>query len=529
MRASFLSMSKLLMMFLVSLMILSLSSNPRAAANPVAKDVNLLVVYDSLAIGTPNSGNVEALLRLLSAMGVHAELLRLSDQAVPPLRDYDAVIAIRNHTELEGGYAKLHEELSNYKGHYLHVGAGMDEQRAASLQLIQGISELGEARLSVGPLRLADFVRAPERLPYISSALGTSYGRVVWTELSREAPFGVRLGTTAYVPVFRKGAPSCIALGYLIRDWLGLSRQGHAYLVYKEIYPFSDLGLLHDLSGELYRLGLPFIYSVRPVYRNTDFPAMKRYTEMLRGAQSRNGTIFANASVLSPAAGIETSTLKEKTEVFLNTLAENDIVPLGTGADAAYWWREEMGYVEDGMEPFDSALLFAPPDPSLLVGTEGIPTRVFASSMLDTAWHEIEPYWQRGDVETLPVDLAITLDFYSSQTEMEESLLRLRDSRIPFADYKYGEHETRTTRHIMGSRDGILYLDGEQVGLSQTIEEVSDEFDYGQDGPKSFERLFTIQNYIYLTIIVFALVVFGAILLVGYRLYRRKYMKGGGD
>lgn len=489
---------------------------------------NVLVVYDSLAIGEPNEGNVEALLRLLSTMGVPASLKRLRENETYSLNTYRAVIAIRNNLDLSDGYARFSKELNGYGGKFLHIGAGMEERRSTLLQLYVGTTEPESARLSAGPLQLADFVPSLERLPFIAYAEGEVYGEIQWEVSGRSSPFGVRSGSNAYVPIFRSGGPSIIAMGVLLQDLLGLDGVGKVYLLYKEIYPFPDPARLKVVSDALYDLGIPYIYSVRPIYRNIEYPAMHRFMESLRAAQSRNGTIFANAPVLSPVAGIQEGMLEEKTDLFLNVLAENGIVPLGTGADAAYRWREDMGFSEHGMDPFDSAVLFPPTDPLLLARAGNLPTRVFASSMLSVAWDEIAPYWQPSSAE-LPVDLAVTLDFYATDEQMSESIRKLGESRIPFADYKNGSHETRSSRHVMSSAGGILYIDGEQVGLGRTAGSVSSEFDYRDEGPQSFERLFTVQNYFYLTVIFCSLAVFGVILIAGYKLYRRKYLKGGGE
>ncbi|MDQ6421576.1 hypothetical protein RB620_19295 [Paenibacillus sp. LHD-117] len=492
------------------------------------RDGGVLLVYDSLALGTTMEGNVEALLRLLAAMGVPATLRQMEryDEDGDDLGAYKGIIAVRNDPELQSGYTRFAADLSRFPGMYLHVGPDMPAFFADQLRLETAISGPESARLSVGPLRLANFAAGAERMTYIAKASGKAYGELLWPGSERKAPFGIREGGIGFVPAFRSGSASELAMAYVLKDWLGLSGEGKVYLLYKDIYPFSDLALLAKTADTLYSAGIPFIYAVQPVYMNLGFPAMQRYMAVLEYAQAHNGTLFAGAPVLSPVAGIQRDTLKEKTALFLNVLAENGLVPLGVGADAGLYWSNGASFAETGMEPFNAMVLYPSGNPALLMHVGEPACRTFADSLLSVRWDELGPYWDARKPVSLPVDLAMTFGFPAVEAEMEGAVRELRDSWLPFADYKAGRHETRTAEHAMASSDGILTVDGRQISLRGNVSvDVDLEYQYRDLGQRSFERLFTVQNYFYMTMIVASLVLFGVLMAVGYRLYKSKFLK----
>lgn len=87
---------------------------------------------------------------------------------------------------------------------------------------------------------------------------------------------------------------------------------------------------------------------MRPVFSNTDFPAMQRYLEALKVVQSKNGSILINAPVVMPSINSNDHTLGDKMSGFINLLAENGIAPLGMGADL--YWTYDKEYSSAGMK-----------------------------------------------------------------------------------------------------------------------------------------------------------------------------------
>jgi uncharacterized protein YdaL len=95
------------------------------------------------------------------------------------------------------------------------------------------------------------------------------------------------------VPCFAETQKSneSVQLEDVIKTYDEKDNHGKMYVLIDEIYAFSDLNMLSALAEKFYDNGIPFIVSVMPVYENFDYPAFKRYTQVLRYIQSKNASI----------------------------------------------------------------------------------------------------------------------------------------------------------------------------------------------------------------------------------------------
>lgn len=87
----------------------------------------------------------------------------------------------------------------------------------------------------------------------------------------------------------------CAFLSTLLQTWLWPYKNSPTaygqYLVLDRIYPFADPERLLSLVEMLETQNVPYVLCVMPIYANADYPAMKRFCEVLRYAQSRGAGI----------------------------------------------------------------------------------------------------------------------------------------------------------------------------------------------------------------------------------------------
>lgn len=483
------------------------------------KPAHVLLVYDSLAKGTSREGNVEALQRLLASFGTKVTLTTFDSYQKGALQAYTNIIGIGNAADLPINQDFI-RDFQTFEGHYLHVGAHIPEKVKTKLNIQTRTEDKETVLLSIG--QFSQSAIPVQNITRIIQASGTAYGRIASAGGDKESPYGVFDGRLAYVPYFEQGNLSELAMGYLIKDWLHADGQKHTYLVFKEVYPFSDLRMLEQLSDKLYEAGIPFILSIRPVFSNTDYPAMKRYLETLKYAQARNGSILVNAPVVASTISQNDQNLKAQMESFVDVLADNGIAPLGMGAEM--YWSYDRKYTADAMGFFTSGILF--PNEKLMYKSRSESSVPFPSSMYSLKMSFLQQLERSSKIlQEFPMDLAITYDFFEDETQLNQAVQALADSWITFADYKYANHEVRTQANTISSRNGNLLINGQHVDLNNAVKSISSDYTYRQEKEKSFTGLFNVQNKIFIIVILVTLLAFGIFLIIGHRLYKRKYFK----
>ncbi|REK76167.1 hypothetical protein [Paenibacillus paeoniae] len=489
-----------------------------AAAVDEKRPAHVLIVYDSLALGSSKEGNIEALKRIVAAFGASVTVQSIDQYASGSISSYEYVIVVRNREDLNIGHTHFLKDLSTYPGAYLHIGADLPQSKSAQLGLKEEYRARETVSLSIGQLKESSMKVSGGR--FITSYDGKGYGKFSMDGKQQTYPYGIQKGTTAYVPYYERGNLSELALGYLLKDWLKTEEQTQLYVLLTEIYPFSDLQALVRLADSLYEAGIPFIVSVRPVFSNTDYPAMKRYLEALKHVQSRNGSVVVQAPNVSATISQDMTTLDLKMAEFINVLADYGIAPLGVGAEM--YWTYDQHYMTKGMGAFDSSVLF--PNKEIKHMARVDTSQPFSSSLYTMDMSQMEQLEQKGlFLNPLPMNTALVLDFPTDEEAMEATIQRLMEEWTSFGDYKNISHEVNTEKYTIASRGGILYLNGEAVVLNAADRLISSEYEYISKGEKSFEKLFTMQNKILIVLILLSLFIFGCFLIIGHRMYKRKY------
>ncbi|EPY05937.1 hypothetical protein PAALTS15_17811 [Paenibacillus alvei TS-15] len=488
------------------------------AAEQAASKV--LLIYDSLDKGTTREGNVEAMQRLLASYGVQVTLVRSDLYQRGQMDAYAKVIGIHNLTDLKESNQDFLQDVEQYRGDYLHIGTRVPAVVTASLKLRVHSGVPGPIRIAIDRL-VQDAIRT-EQVTIIEHAAGTRYGSLSPAGAPSDFPYGVRNGRYGYAAYFERGNISELAMSHLLKDWLGNAGEARSYVIFKEVYPFSDLQLLERLADRMYEAGIPFIASVQPVFMNTDYPAMKRYMETLKYVQSRNGSIIANAPVVASTVNLSDTTLKGKMEGFIDVLADYGVAPLGLGAD--FYWTYDQRYAEEGMSFTDSVVLF--PNKTLKYRIQTNESKAFPFSAFSMQPGFLEQFGHSGTfMPAMPMNTALTFDFPDTEEKLDDIVEQLQSSWITFSDYKHASHTVRTPNSIIMSRSGSVTINGQGVNLDVVIKKVSSDYVYKEKEVKSFETLFNVQNKIFIVIIVLTLIAFTGFLIVGKRLYKRKYYK----
>lgn len=433
---------------------------PAEAASPATEPAKVLLLYDSLAKGTAKEGNVAVLQRLFAAYRVQATTMSMDRYEKGAMHAYPRVAFLINLPDVRSGNAALAEDAKAYAGMTMQIGGD-----------ITG--------------------RKPD----------------------------------VHIPSFESGVRHELAMADALQRWLGAGKPGRAYVLVHEIYPFSDLSLLEYMADRLYESGIPFMAGVRPVLHNADSPAMTRYAETMRRVQEMNGSIVIRAPVVQENLGLEGAALKRLLADFISVLARHRVAPLGIAADLH--WSYDRIYAEDGMGFFRSSVLFPDERPIYLQRSDT--SSVFASSLysirledmlkLDLTARRRAPF---------PMDTAITIEFDGDKERLDAFIRTLIDSRLPFADYRDIEHEVRNGEHVVSSARGDVFIDGALLlPVDDTTSAGANIAGTASGSLDEAGRPFWTVNAPRLIVFVAflaSLIILSAFLVVGRRLYKRKFL-----
>lgn len=215
------------------------------------------------------------------------------------------------------------------------------------------------------------------------------YGSIVLSS-GDSFPFAVILSNAAYVPWYQQEGLNYIMLGGLLRNYFGsaTSANGAMYVLLDEIYPFSDLDMLHETADRFAQSGIPFIVRVMPVYDNLDYPAFKRFTQALRYVQTKGGAVVLHDPIVRHYES-EREPLADKLARAKAAFAEEGIMLYDMDFPSLSVSFEEIQDISHarlnfGSLPVDTMIRFALfKDETALLGTV---------EQLDEAWLSISNY-----------------------------------------------------------------------------------------------------------------------------------------
>ncbi|MGO4494409.1 hypothetical protein AB4114_00665 [Paenibacillus sp. 2RAB27] len=504
-------------LFILSCLLLMFCYPSATSANQTEK-TSVLLVYDSLAKGTPKEGNVEAVQRLLASFGVQVTVTSYESYEKGMLLKFSKVITIRNADDVIQTLELFKQDMNEYVGEYMHIGNGLPANIRQDLNLEDQLLDQDNIRLAIGQFSQSSITAS--NITFITKFNGTSYGQITSERKKTTSPYGVLHGKYAYIPYMVNGNLSEQAAAFVLKDWLSVKTVSHSYVLLNEIYPFSDLEMLSEMAERLYEAGIPFIVSVQPVLNNLDFPAMQRYLEAIKHIQSRNGSIVVNAPVVNSTISQDITILKSQMSSFLDALAAYGIVPLGVGTEL--YWTYDQHYSGNGLSFFQSGIIF--PNQRIMYRAQTSTSSAFTSAMYTIQSKEISNYViSSKTIDPLPMNTAFVYPFPINHQEMEETLDTLLTSWTTFDDYKNDEHSVRTEKNELTSHSGHLLINGQAIALNNAITEIDSDHTYVREVKKSFATLFSVQNNIFIVLILTTLLIFMVFLIIGYRMYKRKF------
>jgi len=484
---------------------------------------NVLLVYDSYATGTSKEGNVDSLKRLLGGLGVNVTVVDFENYEHGDVVDFAYVIILRNQSAQTAGVDIVMRDIEQYQGKYLHIGTNPSQQLVNTLQMTVQSKQSTTVNIAIDGFNDSLLLSKEDVIIESSSETVHSYG-ILESELDGIfAPYGLNNDKYAFLSFYNDSDISEWAAGYILKDWLNIVDQGKLHVMLTEVYPFSDLNKLREISDTLYEAGIPFLVSTKPIFNNFDFPAAKRYAETLKYIQSRNGTIIVDAPAVSSTISADISILRSNIASYIDFLASHEVAPLG--ATAEMYWFQDQYYMSEGLAFYDSTIML--PNIKVMSNQPTNTITTFDSSLYSISLDKWKEYASPSQlINDLPLNIVLTLDIEELE-EIDEQLRWLSGAWYQFHDFKSSAHRITTEKNMITSSQGILQINDAVVAMHQNYTDITSDYTYVEEQEASLETFFTFQNKIFIILIIVILIIFMFLLFIGYRMYRKKYVREG--
>lgn len=162
---------------------------------------------------------------------------------------------------------------------------------------------------------------------------------------SEAIPLCAGIGNIASIPwLDGENTTMRMALANMVTQWMWPYQNSpwsySAYLVLDRVFPFDDPEKLMALSDMLVEENVPYAICVMPIYDNAYFPAMQRFCEYLRYAQSKGAAIVMRAPQ-AVLANTDTASMKEHIELAYDAYTQYGVYPVALAAPTAWLYSED--------------------------------------------------------------------------------------------------------------------------------------------------------------------------------------------
>ncbi|MCR4651021.1 MAG: DUF2334 domain-containing protein [Lachnospiraceae bacterium] len=500
----------LLSIAVLLLTVLADTGKAEAASNPYYK----ALVITSHGLGSKDDTNVRSVGEILMLLDLDAEYIYEEELADCDLSEYEVVIWYMPREDSEA-----YPHLRRYMGHLMMLG-NMVPMRDHK-EDIRSITDKANVRLeytfrgekTVTKTLVCDGISYFEDTEYQKGSLWVDNKRIsliCGDEKLRYVCFA------DYKDNFAKAV-----LAEEIDTWLNADIDAddiyNQYIVLDNVYPFMDPEVLLETVNYLIDSNMPYVISVMPIYAHGDYPAMQQFTDIIRYAQDRNGSVILG-------------------EPTIQTRVEPEEL-------AGYLKLAQDAYYSNGVYPVG---LEIPSEWTLNKDLQGVLSKYSTLFLHDTAVYETVEYKSMNNRYIIPANRtfikpvialdhggasyidaypgAVYIDMSMDMDHIREMIDSAARSTIPCGDLMNRNHLVGLDdTNILRYKDGVMTLGSEIRDLTYVEEPVDEDFDYNRSVYYRATASLVTQNKYLTGFSLVALAVFLTMLFLARRQMKRRF------
>ncbi len=333
----------------------------------------------------------------------------------------------------------------------------------------------------------------------------------------------IYLGNTAYPLCQRVGnitqlayfdptqEVQCAELATLLQAWLWPYENAPTsygnYLVLDMVYPFAAPEALLEQVDMLEEENVPYSICVMPIYSNADYPAMKRFCEVLAYAQSRGAGILLRV----PLVTLQSTTvedLKANIATAYSAYSRYGVYPLAIEAPDV-WLMSETGL--EALRGWRTVFLFTSDE--AVYGT-----LLDENAALRDGHQLVAPAYSQQNAYTSAYAQAIYLDATAEVETLRTQIERLKNSRHVLKDLREMEAAVYAGNiYVAWHPESGMVVDGTPVSLTYTHFTYDENYVYDRGFVQNMVKQIQSSNQLIMIFVVVACAFF----ITGMALSRR--------
>lgn len=287
------------------------------------------------------------------------------------------------------------------------------------------------------------------------------------------------------------------------------------YLVMEYVYPFMDPADMMARTEVLDQEGIPYMLAVTSVFSNGEYPAMKRFCEFLRYAQSRGVGIILRVPFVS-IEQVELEDLIDHMDVAYEAYAAYGVYPVAVQTPVA-WLKCERGI--EALQGYRTVFLFESDDK---LQQEPLPD----NAAYRDGHNIIAPAWDDQRAFTSSYAQAIYLDAEMDIEEMRVFVQRLKSSRRVFKSLADTENVVYTGDMAVQAVGGALFVNGKRQSTAYVPFTYETDYTFDRGITQFFKEQIETSNKFLMIFVVVACTIFTVMMLLFRRQIKRDLVLG---
>ena len=295
----------------------------------------------------------------------------------------------------------------------------------------------------------------------------------------------------------------------------GLPHSYAQYVVFDEVYPFTDPGKLLEIADFMKNNNIPYAISVMPIYDNINFLSMKRFCEALTYIQANGGAVILHNPIIQ-GDKISTEDIQKKINVAISAYTSYGVYPIAFEAPSN-WMYKDIG--KEIMRRFRTIVLY-PTEES------GWTTNEISNGIYLDGHKIIAPALSMGNDSASLVKFhstALYLDVNDGIDEISGKIESIKGSEISVNSLWALGQAVYTDNKALVYENSILTLQGKIVKLEYVPFKYDEKSNLKKSGITNMTEIIAQNNRFLLLGIVVAIIIFITFIFIARYRNRKKF------